>query len=202
VAGFTGYVDSAPFSGQPGASPLLGMPLRRNSMRYWLVANGQRLVIVAQVDTTYQTCYLGKILPYGSPGQYPYPLLVGAPLASNAAIRYSDVSASAPTLAYKGTRNNLRLRFSDGSWRTPDAWPWYTPNSTDLVRDTGGQYALLPVILNDSAPNIYGELDGVAFVSGFGNAVENTVTVSSVSWLVVQDVNRTGAEDYCAVRLA
>lgn len=200
-AGFTGFVDSSSFKTQPGISPVLAIPLRRNAMRYWFAANGQRVAVALQVDTTYQTFYLGKMLPYGTPQQYPYPLVVAAPLSTDGYIRYSDTSASAPTLAYKGTRNNLRLRFVDGTWKTPDCWPW-NMTTTSIPRDTGGSYPLLPVILNDSAPNVYGELDGVAFVPGFGNAVENTVTVGAVSWLVVQDVAKTGPKDYFALQLA
>ena len=200
-AGFTGFVDSSSFKTQPGISPVLGIPLRRNAMRYWFAANGQRVAVALQVDTTYQTFYLGKMLPYGTPQQYPYPLVVGAPLTTDGYIRYSDTSASAPTMPYKGTRNNMRLRFVDGTWKTPDCWPW-NMTTASIPRDTGGSYPLLPVILNDSAPNVYGELDGVAFVPGFGNAVENTVTVGAVSWLVVQDVAKTGAKDYFALQLA
>jgi hypothetical protein len=71
----------------------------------------------------------------------------------------------------------------------------------DVVRDTGGQYALTPIVLTDTV-NVYGELDGVYQVSGFGNSSEDIVTAGGVDHLVVQDVYRNGVRDFVAVKLA
>ena len=116
------------------------------------------------------------------------------------ATRFSDTSHSMP---YKGARTNFRMRFVDGAWKQVDTWPWnngYLAGSTQL-RDTNGTYPLLPVLLNDSAPNCYGELDGVHYISGFNNAVENTLLIGGVNYVVLQDVARTGFTDYIALRL-
>jgi hypothetical protein len=50
-------------------------------------------------------------------------------------------------------------------------------------------------------PNVYGDLDGVFWVSGAANASENTFTISADNYIVFQDCFRTGNSDFCAVRL-
>ena len=102
-------------------------------------------------------------------------------------------------MPYKGNRVNLGMRFNTGVYLQPESHPWnnnYLAGSTQL-RDTNGHYPLLPVILND-ANGIYGELDGVRYISGFNNVVENTC---GPDWVVLQDVSRTGFTDYIALKL-
>jgi hypothetical protein len=41
----------------------------------------------------------------------------------------------------------------------------------------------------------------VYYVSGFNNAVENTLTISGTPYVVIQDVYRTGFNAYYALRL-
>ncbi|STZ08603.1 Uncharacterised protein [Moraxella caprae] len=55
----------------------------------------------------------------------------------------------------------------------------------------------MPIILTDK-DGIYGELDGVRFVSGFDNVTENTC---GDEWVVLQDVGRTGFNDYIALKM-
>jgi len=200
VAGFTGYVAGNTFVTQPGYVES-GIPAHNNRIDYWLIVNPQRIAFGMKVGTpVYEHGYVGKFLPYATPGQYPYPLVVGGMLSGVAATRFSDTSHAMP---YKGNRVNLRMRFVDGVWKQPECWPWnntFLANTTQL-RDTGNNYPLLPVVINDSTPNVYGELDGIYFISGFNNAVENTLTVDGVDYVVLQDVGRNGFIDYIAMRL-
>jgi hypothetical protein len=195
VAGFTGFVPGNTFSTQPGTSGTMGVPLWDSSIPYWFVANGRRIVCVAKVGTTYQSFYLGHFLPYATPNQYPYPMIAAGMLSSDALTRYSDTNLSIP---FKGNQAQFKMRFVDGAWKQPECWPY---SNSEKKRDTGGVYPLEPVILHDNSPNIYGELDGVYFVPGFGQAVENLVQVGSTNYLVVQDVYRTGDFDYFALKL-
>jgi hypothetical protein len=81
-------------------------------------------------------------------------------------------------------------------------WP-YMAGMTNLQQNLGSpaQSPVLPIILHDATPEVYGELDGIAATSGQGIASEDILTVGSDSWLVVQDVFRTDRNRYCAVRL-
>jgi len=199
AGGFTGYVAGNSFDAQPGAM-LSGVPAHNQYIDYWLTLNGQRIVLVLKIAPgVYESAYLGKIVPYATPGQYPYPLAVGGMLNGAAATRYSDTTHSMP---YKGARANLRL-LGNGGWLQPDAYPWANARlagATTQGRDTAGRYPLTPVVLSD-ASGVYGEMDGVYHISGFNNAVENTLTHGGKTHVVIRDVGRTGFNDYYAMRL-
>ena len=221
VGGFTGYVAGNSFDTQPAAM-ISGVPAHNNRIDYWLAINGQRIILAMKVGTpVYEMCYAGKMLPYATPGQYPYPLVSAGMLDGPAATRFSDTTHSMP---FKGngpngtSRRGMRLRNTAGAWLTPWCWPWgldgqgvTVAGSTYALRDTENVYSLLPVVLHDnsgvnnaipsSTGNIFGELDGVFFVSGFDNAVENTLVIGGVTYVVIQDVWRTGHSDYCAIRM-
>lgn len=219
---FTGYVAGNSFDTQPGAW-LSGVPAHNNRIDYWLTLNGQRLVLVMKVGTpVYECCYLGKFLPYATPGQFPYPVVCGGSLNGAAATRFSEANHS---MAFKGAgptgaeRPGMRMRTVGGLWMQPWCWPWGLidfsvsdlAGSVRALRDTHGSYPLLPLVLHDNSAvsnatpstqgNVYGELDGVSYISGFDNAVENTLVLSGITYLVVQDVARTGHTDYVAVRM-
>jgi hypothetical protein len=71
-----------------------------------------------------------------------------------------------------------------------------------LTQNLGAtQSPVLPIILHDNTPEVYGELDGVLATSGQAIASEDTLTVGADSYLVVQNVFRTGRNQYCAVKL-
>lgn len=200
AAGFTGYVAGNTFDTQPGAM-LSGVPAHNNRIDYWLTLNPQRIALAMKVGTpVYESAYVGKFLPYARPSQYPYPVIAAGMLSGTPATRFSDQAHSMP---YKGARSNLRMRFNDGTWRQPSCHPWNNSvlaGDTAQLRDTGSVYPLTAVELSDSA-GLYGELDGVRHISGFNNAVENTLTIDGKTWVVIQDVWRTGFNDYYAVRM-
>lgn len=206
INGFTGYVPGNSFETQPGRiANDIGVPLWNQSIPYWFVGNGQRCIVVAKIENVYESFYLGKFLPYASPSQYPYPLCVGGMLTSAAGMRYSETTHTA---WFKGARANMAMRFVDGNWRTPQFLPFAGANT---LRNTNsdsnvaeGHYGLHSLVMSENATgyiNNYGELDGVYFISGFNNAVENTLIIDGVTYVVLRDVWRTGFKDYLALRL-
>lgn len=196
VATFTGYVPSNPFDNQPSAK-ISGVPAHNQRIDYWLTVNPQRIACCMKVGTpVYEHFYIGKFLPYARPSQYPYPIVCAGMLNGASATRFSETSHS---FAYKGSRANLAMRFNSGVYLNPECYPY---NSYPLVherqiRDSNGIYPLMPIILTDSN-GIYGELDGVRFISGFDNVTENTC---GNDWVVLQDVGRTGFNDYIALKM-
>lgn len=201
VAGFTGYVPGNSFATQPGAIQS-GVPAHNQRIDYWLTLNPQRIALTMKVGTpVYETCYVGKCLPYARPSQYPYPLVCAGMLDGTPATRFSNTGQVMP---YKGNRPNMRLRFVDGVWLQPLCWPWanaYIAGGTSQQRDTAGIYPLNPIVFTTSGHGILGELDGVRHIAGFDNAVENTLEIDDVTWIVLQDVFRTGFNDYYALRM-
>ena len=112
------------------------------------------------------------------------------------AIRFSDINHSSP---YKGNRRNLSMRFNSGAYLNPECYPYnsYPLTQQRQLRDINGIYPLMPIILTDGNA-IYGEFDGVRFITGFDNVTENKC---GDDWVVLQDVGRTGFNDYIALRL-
>lgn len=210
AAGFIGYVPSNAFDAQPGAL-MRGVPAHNNRIDYWLTLNGQRLILAMKVGTpVYESLYLGKILPYARPNQYPYPVAVGGMLqGAETAARFSETSHSCWAFGSTGRNtgsnyDSLRLRFNDGQWRSVEAYPWNNEQYAGAgynIRDTHGAYPLTPIILNDATSGLYGEFDGAFHISGFNNAVENTLEIGGEQYVVMQDVWRTGHINYYAIRM-
>lgn len=197
AATFIGYVAGNTFDTQPGAA-LSGVPAHNNRIDYWLTLNGQRIVLAMKVGTpVYETAYVGKFLPRALPGQYPAPLVCGGMLTGAAATRFSDTAHSMP---FKGNRNNFKLRDPGGAWGNAFAWPFQNAVMTAL-RDTDGRYPLTPIVVNDNTDDTWGELDGIFHISGFNNAVENVISLDGKTYVVIQDVYRTGFGDYVAIRM-
>lgn len=229
VAGFTGYVSGNTFVTQPGYRES-GIPAHNQSIDYWLIVNAQRIALGLKVGTpVYESGYVGKIFPYATPSQYPYPLAVIGMLNGAAATRYSDVTHS---MGFKGNRVNCALRWMDGTYKQPLMYPWNngwiggtsTNNTQEALRDSTSQYPILPAVACEAVPNVFGELDGVGYVSNFNNTVESIIQVGGtpvvdnplwtpqeradeiilaggVPHVCLQDVARTSFTDYFTLRL-
>ena len=98
LQGFTGYLAGAAFDLQPGAiaNTPPSLALHNNAIPYWFVATGRRFVVVARVSSVYEACYLGFLMPFGTPSQLPYPLTVGGSIigGTNSGYRYSTQMVS------------------------------------------------------------------------------------------------------------
>jgi hypothetical protein len=225
LGGFYGYSGSLTFATQPGAMTNIVVPLLRvGSMNYWFIASGRRVVVVVRVSGVYEMAYLGLINAYTSPSLYAYPLAVGGsmnffdigePPAGDARWRwsYSGIEHVGFPFGCASFGNDaaaqFRLRRPDGVWRGFGAstayggslWP-YGSGALAVRENLDGTYSLIPIVLMEDAPNVFGEPDGVNFVSGYNQLPENTVTVKRIPWLVVPNIFRTTQHDYCAVKLA
>ncbi len=207
AATFTGYVGGNTFDTQPGVR-LSGIPAHNQHIDFWMTINGQRLALAMKVGTpVYEHAYVGKIFPYFTPTQYPYPVVCSGMLAGAAALRYSDTTGN-HSMGYKGNSARLGLRLLSGGYQNSFCWPWgnlqiANTNAAQAyqVRPTGTYYPLLPVVLHDNSGNDWGELDGIYSITGFDNVVENTLTIGGVDYVVFQDSFRTGFVDYYAMRL-
>jgi len=203
---FTGFISTNSFTTQPGYVNTGSIPLWAGSIPYTFIGNAQRIIVYAQISGTDQSMYLGKILPYATPSQWPYPVCVGGMLLTPTYTLYSDTTQIA---WFKGSRNNLGIRNIAGTWIQPII-PEYT--GTSITRNTkslstatettiAGTYCLRALVLVDDL-NAYGELDGAYFISGFSNTTGNTLVVGGITYLVIADNTRSGYKDYVALRLS
>ncbi len=206
VACFTGYVSGNTFTTQPGYNEngVCGHNLR---IDYWLHITPQCVAMALKVGTpVYETAYVGKFFPYATPSQYPYPVVCIGTLNGIAATRFSDTVHGA---GFRGTINSNEMRSVAGTWIQPACWPYNSDTIATVSatvshyqgqqRDTGGDYYLNPIVLMVEDTDIYGELEGVYHISGFNNIVENTITIGARTFVVIQDVGRTGFNDYIAL---
>jgi hypothetical protein len=216
-----------PAPSQAHSSPVL--TLWNSSIPYWIVASGRRVILVAKVSTVYVTAYLGFMASYMAPGAFPYPLIVGGnlafanePVVTDSSWRWSytgnenrDFPIPFPTGMSFDYQSSLMLRLASGAWRGFDVsssetifgqvWPFAYVSAGvayDWRPNLDGGYPLLPIVLFDPTPNVYGELDGVYSTSGFSQGAENTITVAGIKYLVVQNVFRNTKADFFAVRLS
>jgi len=184
IQGATGYLPLDAWADQPNASPNRHMALWNQPMPYWFVGDGRRIMVAARVSTRVMFIHLGFILPYATPGQYPYPLLI---VGSSANARWSGVNTNfAPVIRSPG-----------GEWNE-SATLW--PVGMSIMPSPGNVYPLTRVVVLNSNDAL-GEIDGLAHVSGYANATENTVTVGAATWLALQDCAQTGIGNYTALKL-
>ena len=230
--GYIAYDPGLGFHSQPGGmfsgGPLLPL-LRVGSMPYWIAANGRRVVIVVKVSTVYIAGYLGLIVPYLNPSAVPYPLLIGGsmaynsePVATSTNWRWSVQSNFISTFP-KAIGNNTvnpadypcRFRNTGGAFIPFSGVARVTGNNSgglitpdtsvgqDLRAGPDGSYPILPMVLSESNPPcVWGEMDGVGWVSGHANTAENTVKQNRIPWLVVQDIFRNAKQHYFALKMA
>lgn len=221
----SGYVGI--YGGAPAPSPVLN--LWNSPIPYRFYASGRRAIILAKISTVYVTAYLGFLSSYISPGSWPYPLVVGGsmawasePGATSANWRWSYAGSEMSNFPNPRNINNvwdssLRMRLPSGIWmgighfqnevrvNIGKVWPesnYGTSGLPDWRDNLGGGYMLLPVVIADGNPNVYGELDGVFALTGFGNGAENTVTIGGVAHYVVPNVFRVDQADYFCIREA
>jgi hypothetical protein len=209
-------------NGQVGFIGNAYMGTWNTSMPYWIVANGQRFIVVAKVSTTYHSIYFGKILPYYTPSEYAYPVYLGGE-TTTITERWSSTSQNYRSFTQPGL-NGAWFYKPEGVWQTlvngenssgnliyrsaNSVWPHH--ESTDrsnyiakMQANIDGSYSLLPCVIMATSPTnlVAGELDGAFIVSGFNNAAENIITIDGVQYLVVQNIFRTAIDNYWALRL-
>ncbi len=167
--GFIGYNAANAFNDQPGAIQQSDYPpkmtLANASMSYWFVANGRRAVIVAKNGSIYEAAYIGFMLPYATPGEYPYPLVVGGSTTGESTSLDSS-NQSASHRAFPGPGGNssssaqpstLAIRAQDGAWIRPRTH--YGANDYNASPSTSNTEGVLPVWATRSA-NIRENIDG------------------------------------------
>jgi hypothetical protein len=217
--GASGFLTGNDWFHQPNASPDAYVYLWDQPITYWFIVNGQRAIIISKVSTVYESMYIGKFLPYGTPSQYPYPLLIGGcgsfgSPGTGANLRFSDTSASHRAFF---DPEGIYYCHPDSSWQTLSnwnnptnvIWPWEfnlgnSQRANFMEANLDGTYTVFPGRFEAQVPafNTLGEFDGVGFVTGFSNASENALTIGSDSWLVFQDTFRTALDNFCAVKFA
>jgi hypothetical protein len=219
------------FFTQPNCSPDAIIPLWNQPLTFWFIANGQRVIIVVKIATVYESGYFGKFLPYGTSGQYPYPLAIGGATGTGIAGIHDGLQPAQANMRYSDTGNGHACFFDPYNifwldvgnvWRVignffggqhqslagyDSTWPyWYadTLNIGFIETNLDGSYPLFAVRLSVQQAAIaeLGELDGVFATTGFGASSESAITVSADTYYLFQNGFRTAKENYVALKWA
>lgn len=247
----TGYTPGNDFINQPGAK-YTTIPAHNKAITYYISANGQKCSFMLKIATSiYTNGYAGKGLMYARPSEWGYPVINGGHFDGKTYNRYSDLANNFPYHgeAYDGIDSSvvsLFLRDAGGNWVQPSVWPYShgethygsvynypyiiaSTNAYGCIVPINGNYSIEPLImhshssLNTGDLNVWGEFDGVFFVSGYSNAVENvmqlggsTVDQSGLTpaeaieavksaggraFIVCQNVSRTEWNDFVAMEM-
>jgi len=79
LQGAIAFDDAEPFQNQPGGSPQNGgayYVLDDGTVTYWIVATGRYFTVVTKIGTVYTSMMMGFHLPYGTPAEYGFPLVI------------------------------------------------------------------------------------------------------------------------------
>lgn len=230
INGHVSYDPVALFEDQPGTcvngSGLMNnffVTLTSATIEYWMVANGRRFIVIAKINGNFYAFYAGLILPYALPTEFPYPLFV----SGNHSSYYTLPSATTPTNWWAFSTNGMSgIRDPAGTWLAlyppPQSlstsyigiWPESQGTSPygfpeGLVGNPDGLFPLLPQILYTAygSKACYGELDGSFCVPGLSIvppniSSEDTITIGSDTYLIVQNCDKTARSSYAAIKLA
>lgn len=225
IRGHTAYNEAVPSSTPPGLnSPWVYIPTTSGVLRYWMVANGRRFIMVVKANNRYEVMYGGFILPEHLPSDWSYPLLIGG---SSPDSRSSASDAVAHSNFWRAQANgylftpeqqwrvleNLTGTGNDGTEAPPDsgrlmAVDWKTnigprtltrtiDNQPWLVRGRLAQYGGSDL----AARNFLGSFDGVFFTPAAGAAIESLIEHGGKEYLVVSNVYRNTNGQIAAICL-
>lgn len=169
--GFLALGGSNTFFTQPNCSPDAYMLMWNQPLTYWFIANGQRVIVVVKIATIYDSGYFGKFLPYGTSGQFPYPLCIGGAAGSGITGVGDGLEPGLANVRYSETGNGHACFFDPynlfwldvsnvwrviGNWfqgthhssaQYDSIWPWFYDDGDDLgaILETNldGSYPLL-----------------------------------------------------------
>ena len=202
VAGMTGYM-TGPRQFVNGSTytcmPLWGSVTQPAPLKYWISVKARRVAVSVKVNLTYVNMYFGLLIPYATPSEYPYPLVIAAGTATGTQ-QYSDQvhhfdsfscpksSSSVPS----ATNSSMKYLTPAGDWRgvanyyasgtneyatsassdhiTPTQSGGLAGRSNSVLFDSeNGSRDLYPLVLGSSVVGVLGELEGCYWVTGAGS---------------------------------
>lgn len=199
---FLGFLESASWGTQPGAGPERGVTAWDQPIPYWIAADGRRFIMGYRVSTVDQILHCGLLTPYATPLQFPLPLMVAGTMTGPNELRWSSEDSNHRFFTHGGSGTLRPLRFVEGAWLTDlDTYPY---SLGGVWRETyGDTYPLMPIVFSrNTGPATLGEVEGLFWIPGFAQASGNTFTLDGHDYVVLQNVFRTGINDYVALRLS
>lgn len=214
---YTGFSPTHTWDANLGASDApVYKALWDNDMTYWFVVNARRIVVATVVSTTMHTCYMGAMLPFASPAEWPFPMCIVAEKDDEEAWNSNDSQFTQGIMS--AANDNGYLRDQAGVWLDFDGnqvacFPFNSDMRgvwDNMENHPNDDNQLIPLTLvsstSTSAPlstnHTFGVLDGCFAVTGFNITPQTVLTINSVDYLVINDIFRTERDDFWALRLS
>lgn len=233
LAGYFGNFGSNPswntdFVNQPLAK-FAYVTLWADPIDYWIVANGQRCIVVCRVGTVWTAFHIGKILPYASPSEMPYPFFL-AGTNNDVTAQISDTGGHRTFQC--GSRNSEYIFLPSNDWSEVGQFnsndsdnpaesqvcivandyfgganPWGTFSNSKANPDGTINLIPLEIITTRSPTGTLGQIEGAYWCSGLdqnGSVIPSgtIITISSVQYLIIPNIYRINYNNFMAVRLA
>jgi hypothetical protein len=217
LSGATGFDTNDNWEEQEGigiqSSVVPSFPLSNSSIDYIFVANGRRFIVVVTISGDTYFCYCGLIVPYATPSEYPYPLLIAG---TSGSLSNNVTSSDVQNITDYTETPLAMLRLDSAIWQKMDTtesagflvWPWSEVALSGLWNTYGnldGSFNVVPGVLYSSQylGSVHGELEGVYYVPK-GGVVDltagDTITIGSDVYFVLQNGQRTVEGEYCAIK--
>ena len=190
---------------------LPNLPLVDDTMYYWFFADEQRIIVIAKVQSNYESCYLGFGDRFGSPTDYPYPLIIKGSAYGN--LPFSSTSVNHHGMTHDinstfGVYNSLVVK-PDNSWciysnsegvKFHPARDW---TNTGIISETPTLKEVLvsPVTVIDQASQAtMAEMDQVLHIAGVGVQSEDLIDgPNKLRYKIFQNTFRTDYDDFFGV---
>ena len=222
MSGHTAYNPALPTIDPPGLnSPWVYAPLVNDRIRYWIVVNGRRFILIAKVNNRYDVFYGGFILPEHLPSDWSYPFLIGG--SANAYMQssvdtvhhrnfwsgYNSGYLFTPSQVWRAMNNYradgfvqpLSDALSSIDWRQGAGLTAYTRTLDDQPWISRGRIAEFFDGDAGSPRNMLGHYDGVFYTPAAGAVIESLIEHGGKQYLVVPNVYRTSDLNVAAICL-
>lgn len=222
LMGYTGFSPTANWLAQSGVNDFDVFEAHNVlDETYWFTLNSRRYVCVWDSGPAMHSIYQGFILPYGSPGEYPYPMAVVA--ASNSSFAYNNPGTKHHGI-YRAQSSNAQLRLPGGTWATwatngaVEPWPMIDTDVLGFCRRIwenaeaaiNGDHFLFPICyvksgINGSIPldtEAYGVPEGCFMVTGTTQSAQTIISISGQDYLVVSNFADSQPLSFWALRLS
>lgn len=186
--------------------------LQNSNLKYWFFCNKRRIIVIAKQANGYYTgCYLGGLIRFMEPSEYETPGIVIGSYSGN----FNYTSTSQNVLPFSKNflyldrlklYNNYQYYRQDTNYANA-IYPAFSKLTTgEIEADKNGNILIFPAHLV-SRPSLYerdscvlGEFDGIYLVQNSDVVSEDTITIDSKEYLVVQNNHRTTYLDYYCVK--
>lgn len=188
-------------------SYLQNVPLKSTfTGHFWI--NAKRIMVGMEHNGNYLVAYAGRIKPYGSPSDYPYPFYVSGTWPQYTGGKFANAYPGNDENNPDSTTHELfdgsygMALPPDGLWRKPSLHPCHYSDLSRLRLTLDGKHYLMPITVTPkgaAASGFHGTLDGVYRIPGINLTPGEVMVLDGKSYLIVPDVHRRGAGDYFAI---